>query len=279
MMRGSLEKAQQDSSQPEQHLAGVGLLFLPKCMLPLAMPLVGGFMPLLSVKQPNTLLKWSQRLLSRPMLLRKLRFVPHGCSVMFFAVMAGISATASAAMQETVQESVQQSAHQHGVATANLVWQSPQLMIELMLPAQDVLGFEHQAKTAEQQQRIDATKAWLHDTNKVFVIADATCTPSSIELSGFDALDLKAASHKHHDTHHHEHKHDDSHDHSHDHSAGHVDLTASYLLDCDTPPSSIGFAVLANYPAVTKVNLTAIVNGQQQAITLTQARSQLNLVD
>lgn len=199
---------------------------------------------------------------------------------LLFASLCSMSAHATTLPSD--QQNIPQSAHQHGVATANLVWQSPQLMIELMLPAHDLLGFEHQANTAEQQQRIEKTQQWLQDATKVFVIADAQCTASSIELGGLNHLQSNATSDdKHQHDHSHDHKHDHKHDHDAEHSdhASHTDISATYLLDCNTTPGDIRFSLFKQYPAISRLNLTAIINGQQQAVVLTQDTTQFDLSD
>ncbi|MDD9952683.1 MAG: DUF2796 domain-containing protein [Zetaproteobacteria bacterium] len=52
-------------------------------------------------------------------------------------------------------------AHEHGVGKLNLVSEGDQVIVELEVPAHDIVGFEYQPKTPEQQSKVAAAMAYL----------------------------------------------------------------------------------------------------------------------
>ena len=75
-------------------------------------------------------------------------------------------------------------AHQHGVGHLDLVLESNQLVIELQMPAEDLLGFEHAPRTPEQHVQVTALQSTLQQPETLFTLpAAAECRLTSVELS------------------------------------------------------------------------------------------------
>ena len=74
-------------------------------------------------------------------------------------------------------------AHQHGLGHLDLVLEDQQLVLELLIPAEDLLGFEHAPQTPEQQAQLDDLQATLEHAEKLFALpAAAQCSLDSIKL-------------------------------------------------------------------------------------------------
>ena len=70
----------------------------------------------------------------------------------------------------------QHRAHVHGAGTLNLVQEGKRVHIELEIPGMDIVGFEHQARTASQKQAVKDAVAVLEQGDALFRLnAEATC--------------------------------------------------------------------------------------------------------
>ncbi|MBU2532668.1 MAG: DUF2796 domain-containing protein [Alphaproteobacteria bacterium] len=76
-------------------------------------------------------------------------------------------------------------AHQHGHGKVEIAMEGSELVIELHAPANDIVGFEHAAKSAEDKAAITTAQKTLEDFSKVIILpSDAGCrlTTASAEL-------------------------------------------------------------------------------------------------
>lgn len=74
-------------------------------------------------------------------------------------------------------------AHQHGLGHLNLVLEGQHLILELLIPAEDLLGFEQAPQTPEQQVQLDDLQATLEQPEKLFALpAAAQCSLDSMKL-------------------------------------------------------------------------------------------------
>ena len=75
-------------------------------------------------------------------------------------------------------------AHQHGVGHLDLVLEGNELVIELQMPAEDLLGFEHAPRTPEQHAQVAALQNTLQQPERLFTLpAAAECRLTSVELN------------------------------------------------------------------------------------------------
>ncbi|MDJ0834176.1 MAG: DUF2796 domain-containing protein [Gammaproteobacteria bacterium] len=111
----------------------------------------------------------------------------------------------------------QHDAHVHGHAQLNLVVSGQTLQVELETPSNNLLGFEHQARSEQDKKTLQQALAVLNDPSKWFQPdAAASCKLQDIDIES--AL-LESDHHDEHDHDEHEKhaKHDDHDDHGHDH--------------------------------------------------------------
>jgi hypothetical protein len=108
--------------------------------------------------------------------------------------------------------------HQHGHGTLNIAIEGSRVSMELEVPGNDIVGFEHAAKTKAQRAAMAKAKAQLSAPLSLFRLpANAGCAVKEatvkIESEGKD--DKKKAGHKHDDH-------------------GHSEFHAEYTFECGT---------------------------------------------
>lgn len=89
-------------------------------------------------------------------------------------------------------------AHEHGHARLQLAIEKNSIDLMFTSPAYNLAGFEHEARTDEERNRLAGIKQWLNTTPLVNV-DDASCriTAAAVELGGEDTDDEHG--HDHHD--------------------------------------------------------------------------------
>ncbi|PJG58346.1 DUF2796 domain-containing protein [Aeromonas cavernicola] len=169
-------------------------------------------------------------------------------------------------------------AHEHGHGQLNLVLDGEQLLIELQAPAADLVGFEHEAKSAEEKAKYAKALALLKQPDQLFRFSpDAGCTLTQQEVN--------AAQAHHEDEHDHGHEHEHAkeasgHDEHHDDEgeAGHADMGAMYTFTCRTPAKLSGLeaTLFTVYPSLEKLSVQGILPTGQTAAELTPAANKLS---
>ncbi len=117
-------------------------------------------------------------------------------------------------------------AHQHGHGTLNIAVEGNSVSIEFEAPGDDIAGFEHEAKTAQDKATLEKAISTLKAPLALFKFPDA---------AGCTVKDAKAKLEE-----------EDEHEHAgeaakaeskdeHDHEAHHAAFHAEYLLDCKSP--------------------------------------------
>jgi hypothetical protein len=116
-------------------------------------------------------------------------------------------------------------AHEHGHSALNIALDGTQIAMELEAPGADIVGFEYEAKTAEDRARLDAAIAELSKPLALFVLPDAAgCTVISSSAGLIGAHDAHDKEHAHGD-------HADE-DHAEEEGTEHTEFHAEYLLNC-----------------------------------------------
>ncbi len=155
------------------------------------------------------------------------------------------------------EEVRQLDAHEHGVGHLDIAFDGQQVAMELHAPGADIVGFEYEAKTAEDRASIDAAVAKLAQPLTLFVL------PEAAECSVVQASAALESEEEHHDHDAHE-DHDDhgtEHAHDHDtHAASHSEFHAEYLLNCADPAaaSEITFAYFDIFPNALELEIQMI---------------------
>ncbi len=172
-------------------------------------------------------------------------------------------------------------AHNHGIAELFIVLEGRELQIELHTPAANLVGFEHEAKNAEQKAQVESAKQTLENASDLFQISSGACELSDYELDLGDLAGEETAhdDEEHHDDedgddkHHEDEHHDDAdedHDEVHNDENTHSDIEAEYHYNCAKPDSisSLVTAIPDAFPGVESLEVQWIVNGRQGAIKL-----------
>ncbi|RRV06301.1 DUF2796 domain-containing protein [Pseudomonas sp. v388] len=111
-------------------------------------------------------------------------------------------------------------AHEHGVGRLDVVLEGKKLEFQFDSPAMNIVGFEHQATSAEDKAKVTQARELLLKPNALFNIPDAAnCSATSVKLSSplFGDRD----------------EHEDARGEEHDHE--HSEIHGSYAFVCDAP--------------------------------------------
>ena len=156
----------------------------------------------------------------------------------------------------------QQDVHQHGKAELSIAISKQDVIIELHSPAYNILGFEHQPKTEQQEQILVNAVTLLKTADKVVEISkSAQCLLKSVELeSPFNS---------HHKNKNEEHHGEDTHN----------DFTVVYQYKCKQSKrlSQINFKPLFdNLPSFEHLDVQWLNENQQSAKYLNSNNSQID---
>ncbi|QXG37275.1 DUF2796 domain-containing protein [Pseudomonas viridiflava] len=114
-------------------------------------------------------------------------------------------------------------AHEHGVGRLDVVLEGKTLEFEFDSPAMNIVGFEHEATSAEDKAKLAKAREFLLKPNSLFSIADAAnCSATSVKVESPLFGDK--------DDDHEEHAKDGDADH-HEHS----EIHGTYKFVCDAP--------------------------------------------
>jgi len=167
-----------------------------------------------------------------------------------------------------------QKAHVHGIAELLVVLEGEQLDIELLSPAMNLLGFEHQASTPEQQALVQNAKNTLADTNNLFTFGSAQCQLIDLDVDVSRMRDESV----HHDEESHDEEYETNHHDRHE-EPGHNDIEARYRYRCERPNTldSLTTSIATAFPGIESLQVQWIANGRQGAATLTKNQRQIIL--
>ena len=178
-----------------------------------------------------------------------------------------------------VQAASGHAAHVHGEAALNLVIDGGELMIELLSPAANLVGFEHAPHDSAEQRRVDQAEHLLRDAAAMFALPEqAQCTPQPVELhSPFGRQGHREHDHEQHPREAHAHE-EHGHDEEQGHVGGHSDYEVEYAFSCSgQPPQSIRFGLFEHFPGLHEVHVQYIVDGRQGAAELNERQPVLQL--
>jgi hypothetical protein len=164
-------------------------------------------------------------------------------------------------------------AHVHGFGTLLVAVEEEELVLELTVPGEDIVGFEHAAHSEEDKRRVKKALEVLKAADKLFRLdAGAGC-----RLEGVDVLAAlggeggdKSSEHKHH------------HGHDHDKKGGqaeeqaHGEFRLRYHLHCKAPDrlKTLKLILFDRFPGLQEVNVIVVGPGGQSASRHDRARPQ-----
>jgi hypothetical protein len=152
-------------------------------------------------------------------------------------------------------------AHQHGHGTLNIAIEGARVGLGLRVPGDDIVGFEHAAKTKAQRAAIDKAKEQLAAPLSLFSIpraAGCVLANSNVKIAGGD--EGKEAGGKHTDR---------------DHSEFHAD----YTLECSAPENltSIEFPYFRIFKGAEELDVNVITTKGQSKFEVTRRKPRLDL--
>lgn len=172
------------------------------------------------------------------------------------------------------QETRELGAHEHGHSALNIAIEGTQVAMELEAPGADIVGFEYEAKTAEDRAKLDAAIAELSKPLSLFVLpAAAGCTVTSASAGLIDEHYEEEGAHDH------DHDHAKENDHAEEKGAEHTEFHASYLLTCDDPSAinSIEFAFFETFGNALEVDVQMISDKGSQGFEVERDAPVLDL--
>lgn len=161
--------------------------------------------------------------------------------------------------QPAAAQIVQVAAHDHGTVTLNVVQEGTQVLVELVSPKVNLLGFEHVPATPEEQQAVASVEAALLDAEEWVRVDGEQCTATGGQLLASSA-----------DEDHEDHDHDHDHDTAADAGVEHEDYAVSFAYTCSTAAlRGVTFTAFSRYPGIATVALQWVLEAGAGAQTLT----------
>lgn len=144
------------------------------------------------------------------------------------------------------------SAHTHGHAVLTIVIEQNNVDLNLIVPAESLLGFEHKATTTDEISKVVEMKKYLSQHNNVILFDSSECQTKSVDINTGDIL-----SYDHQE-------HEPSHVHS------HAEITVNYQFHCaKTSDISSATVKLFNlYTALESIDVMWVTSSQQGSIEL-----------
>ena len=143
-------------------------------------------------------------------------------------------------------------AHIHGEAKLNIVFEGPELLIELKSPSYNLVGFEHAPKTKNQLELVENTISLLKNFKNV---AD-TSSEANCQIADASVSTSMRGIHE-----------DEHHEDEHQHSAKeiHSEFSATYSLICNKPENlkSIQLELFSTFELMEEIAVQMIIQGKQ----------------
>lgn len=184
----------------------------------------------------------------------------------------------AAAQQQPAQDEPQRQlgAHAHGTGKLGIAIERRTVEMELEVPANDIVGFEHAAKTAEQKQAVSQARATLSKPLALIKLPDAAgckLTSARVKLVGGGS---------------HSHSHGHSHGHSHAKQSGgakskeadtHSEFHAEYKFTCTKPEliQAIDFDYFKSFPRAEALEVNFVDSKVQLKARATREKPRVEL--
>ena len=156
-------------------------------------------------------------------------------------------------------------AHQHGHSQLQVAVEGDRLDLIFTSPAQNLAGFERDARTPEEEARLETIRKWL-ETNPLIDTASASC-------SVIDAVARQSGSDgdQQHQEHHHDH--DDHKD------EGHREYEISQQLNCQdlTAEDRFNAVVMAQFPGIEVLSVQWVSEEGQGSVRLEGSQTGFSL--
>ena len=172
----------------------------------------------------------------------------------------------------------QYAAHVHGHAELTMAIENNRIQLQLISPAEALVGFEYQAKTEQEVNKVVATKKLLSSIEHLIQFSGTDCqmTDYKVNVEGLMSAE-EHHDHKEHDSHHNDHEHQHEHKEQDDHSS-HAEISADYALTCiDTAKiSKATISLFKHFSALEKVQVVWLTATKQGSATTTANNNSLD---
>ncbi|MDO6566979.1 DUF2796 domain-containing protein [Alteromonas sp. 1_MG-2023] len=170
--------------------------------------------------------------------------------------------------------------HVHGQGELLIVQEGSELNVQLVLPAADALGFEHEPETSE-QHKIHDQLAERFETNTDVIDVEGQCELVGVEHT-LEAHDEHASDYGRHEEHDKDHEDDDhdselaSHekhgDHDEHEEENHQNIEVEYQFHCDEAVSRISVSLFESMPSLSSIQAQWVTENGQGLTELSASR-------
>jgi hypothetical protein len=158
--------------------------------------------------------------------------------------------------------------HVHGAAEMNIVVEGKKITVDFRSPAEDVMGFEHEAKSDADKKKRDAAMKVIKERFGDMVVFDkklgCAFQPGDISLVRTDGGDSKDPKHGKDDQ---------------KKSGEHREVRATHHFTCDQDPSGsrVRFAVTKTFPGIHDLKVQVLSGAKQSGATIKRDKGDVGL--
>lgn len=155
--------------------------------------------------------------------------------------------------------------HEHGAAELAIALDGNQLIAEFTSPGMNIVGFEHEAKDADEIAAVKAAVEKLGMGTELIELKGAGCSLSDADV---EAEGLLAETHE-----------DEHHDDEHEGEDAHAEFEVTYTFNCATPDQLSGVSVsfFEQWPGIEEIEAVFLSNDHQISAELTGAGSEFEV--
>lgn len=213
---------------------------------------------------------------------------------MMFRTLGNLFTMASLAMLALAAAAQEAQTHVHGRASLDIALENNEITATLRTPMDNLVGFEHAPRTAEQRALAEQARKQLQQFDQLLVADPAAkCSLSNVDIA-WDALEhtgnhshnphqhnnAKDAEHNDSEhTHDHGHENETAHAGSDDQRDGHADaeVTAHFICTGSGNPAYIDARLFQTFPGLHQLVVQVVTPTGQSGATLTRDNVRLRL--
>ncbi|WOF74104.1 DUF2796 domain-containing protein [Parvibaculaceae bacterium PLY_AMNH_Bact1] len=151
--------------------------------------------------------------------------------------------------------------HEHGAAELAFALDGNQLAVEFISPGANIVGFEHEAKDADEIAAVEAAIDKLQRGGDLIEFEGAACTLSDADV---EAEGLLEEAHE-----------DEHHEDEHEGEDAHAEFEVKYTFNCTTPDqlSSISVSLFEQWPGIEEIETVFLSDNHQLSVELTAEKA------
>lgn len=176
----------------------------------------------------------------------------------------------------------QQKPHEHGHWKLNTAIEDGHLQVELIAPGADVVGFEHEARTASDKAAVWKAREKLKAAESILILPSAAGCALEEAHADVDGMEADHDPTKHH-SHEHDHKdnRDDRADSNSQEEGTHNEFHTSYVFACEDTAElqTIGVNIFKIFPSTEEIEAAVLTPNGQRAAKLDKNNTIIDLSD